>query len=72
MSWNVNMLKSNVSNPKCTVITTRGTMQEHAETCEFRTQKCTKGCSKILRITEVEDHNCISVLEDLIIELKEE
>ena len=47
-------------------------MNEHAENCDFRTQKCTKGCSKILRVTEVEDHNCISALEDLLVEVREE
>ena len=47
-------------------------MQEHADKCEFRTQKCSKGCSKILRITEVEDHNCITALEDMLIDMREE
>mmetsp|Transcript_18708 Transcript_18708/g.21505 ORF Transcript_18708/g.21505 Transcript_18708/m.21505 type:complete len:99 (+) Transcript_18708:402-698(+) len=47
-------------------------MKEHEDECEFRTQKCTKGCSKILRITEIEEHNCISALEDMMIEVKEE
>ncbi|CAI2373519.1 unnamed protein product [Moneuplotes crassus] len=64
--------KIQCKNSQCEVITTRGKMAEHSLVCEYRTQKCTKGCSKILRITEVEDHNCISALEDLIIELREE
>jgi hypothetical protein len=31
-----------------------------------------KGCSRILRITEVENHNCISAIEDLLIDVREE
>lgn len=54
------------------VIAMRGSMQEHAEKWDFRTQKCSKGCSQILRITEVEDHNCITALEDMLIDLREE
>jgi len=68
----VNTLEYNVNNPTCEVTTTRGTMEEHADVWEFRKQRCAKGCSTIMRITEVEEHNCISVLEDLIVELKEE
>ena len=47
-------------------------MKEHAETCQFRTQKCEKGCSKILMVSEIDSHNCISALEDLLIEVREE
>lgn len=64
--------KVKCKNAMCDVITTRGTMKEHSENCEFRTQKCTKGCSKILRVTEVEDHNCIAALEDMLIDMREE
>lgn len=53
-------------------ITTRGKMAEHAEEWEYRTQKWDKGCSQILRITELESHNCIASLEDMIIEMREE
>lgn len=59
-------------NFQCPVITSRGTMGEHSEIWEYRTQKCAKGCSQILRVTEVESHNCISALEDLVIEVREE
>lgn len=70
--WNEALLRFNVNNSQCPAITTRGTMAEHSEVWEFRTQKCEKGCSKILRVTEVEDHNCISALEDLLIDIREE
>jgi len=64
--------KIQCKNSMCEVITTRGTMKEHAEIWDFRTQKCMKGCSRILRITEVENHNCISAIEDLLIDVREE
>lgn len=59
-------------NSECDVTTTRKEMKEHAEQWLFRTQKCTKGCSKILMLSEVESHNCISALEDLVNDLQEE
>ena len=66
------MLKSNENNEMWSYVTSRALMKEHSDQCEFRTQKWEKGCSKILRVTEVEDHNCISALEDLLLEVREE
>lgn len=70
LEWEFAKIKC--KNAKCEVTTTRKKMKEHAETCEFRTQRCTKGCSKILMMSEIESHNCIAALEDMIIELREE
>ena len=66
------MHKLNENNEMWKYVTSRALMKEHEDQCEYRTQKCNKGCSKILRITEVEEHNWISALEDLLSEVREE
>jgi hypothetical protein len=37
-------------------------MKDHAAVCEYKTEVCTKGCQKVLKQSEIPNHNCIASL----------
>ena len=49
-------------NQGCDVISARKLMLEHAPICQFKSEICQKGCMKVLKKSEMSDHNCISSL----------
>lgn len=60
------------NNTGCGFEDVRAKMKGHAEKCEWRTVQCKQGCSKVLKIFECDDHNCITSLQEDVDELKEE
>lgn len=50
------------SNNGCDFIAARHLMKDHTPICEFKTEICDKGCQKILKQSEMINHNCIASL----------
>jgi len=49
-------------NQGCEFVGARHLMKDHAAICEFKTEVCTKGCQKVLKQSEIPNHNCIASL----------
>lgn len=37
-------------------------MEDHTPQCEFKTEICQRGCQKVLKQSEMHNHNCIASL----------
>ena len=49
-------------NSGCDFVAARHLMKDHAAVCEYKTEICTKGCQKVLKQSEIVNHNCIASL----------
>ena len=49
-------------NQGCDFIAARHLMKDHGPTCEFKTEICSKGCQKVLKLNDIGNHNCIASL----------
>ena len=49
-------------NHGCDFIGARLLIKDHTPTCEFKTEICEKGCQKVLKQSELHQHNCIASL----------
>ena len=57
-------------NSGCDYVAARRLMKDHTPTCEFKTEICQKGCLKVLKLSEVGNHNCIASLTNEVKTLK--
>lgn len=57
-------------NAGCEFIAARRLMKDHNPTCEYKTEICQKGCQKVLKLSEMQQHNCIESLTNEIKVLK--
>ncbi|CDW86256.1 e3 ubiquitin-protein ligase nrdp1-like [Stylonychia lemnae] len=49
-------------NSGCDFIGARHLMRDHSQQCEYKTEICQKGCQKVLKQSEIINHNCIASL----------
>jgi len=57
-------------NSGCDFVAARKLIKEHIGNCEFKTEICKKGCQKVLKLSEVANHNCIASLTTEVKNLK--
>eukprot|EP00347_Sterkiella_histriomuscorum_P008107 403346346 len=49
-------------NSGCDYVAARHLMKDHHPQCEYKTEICQKGCQKVLKLSEIPNHNCIASL----------